>query len=85
MILRLSSRGKLKLTNDSNDQTVRLLGAKILYIDDRGQVIKIGEGRTEPALKFLSSYNTSDRLRSGQDTTQTVEVDFPAAACRRRN
>lgn len=71
---------KLKLTNSSKDQTVRLLGGKILYIDDQGQPIKIEEARTEPALKFASSYNTTDRLDPGQDTTQTVEVDFPAAA-----
>ena len=72
--------GKLKLTNSSTDQTVRLLGGKILYIDDRGQLIKIEEARTEPALKFASSYNSPDRLDPGQDATQSVEVDFPAEA-----
>jgi hypothetical protein len=72
--------GKLKLTNSSTDQTVRLVGGKILYIDDQGQLIKIEETRTEPALKFPASYNSSDRLDPGQDATQTVEVDFPAAA-----
>ena len=71
---------KLKLTNSSTDQTVRLIGGKILYIDDQGQIIKIGEARTEPTLKFPSSYNTTDRLDPGQDATHTVEVDFPAAA-----
>ena len=72
--------GKLKLTNSSTDQTVRLIGGKILYIDEQGQIIKIGEARTEPTLKFPSSYNTTDRLDPGQDATQTVEVDFPAEA-----
>jgi hypothetical protein len=72
--------GKLKLTNSSTDQTVRLVGGKILYIDDQGQVIKIEEARTEPVLKFPSSYNSTDRLDPGQDATQSVEVDFPAAA-----
>ena len=33
--------GKLKLTNSSTDQTVRLIGGKILYIDDQGQVMKL--------------------------------------------
>ena len=72
--------GKLKLTNSSTDQTVRLIGGKILYIDDQGQLIKIEEARTEPTLKFPTSYNAPDRLDPGQDATQTVEVDFPAAA-----
>lgn len=72
--------GKLKLTNSSTDQTVRLIGGRILYIDDRGQPIKIEEARTEPTLKFPTSYNTPDRLDPGQDSTQNVEVDFPAAA-----
>ena len=72
--------GQLKLTNSSTDQTVRLIGGKILYIDDQGQVIKIEEARTEPALKFPTSYNTPDRLDPGQHATQSVEVDFPTAA-----
>jgi hypothetical protein len=72
--------GQLKLTNGSTDQSVRLVGGKILYIDDRGQVIKIEEARTEPVLKFPTSYNTPDRLDPGQHATQAVEVDFPAAA-----
>jgi hypothetical protein len=72
--------GQLKLTNGSTDQTVRLVGGKILYIDDRGQVIKIEEARTEPVLKFSTSYNTPDRLDPGQHATQSVDVDFPTAA-----
>jgi len=72
--------GKLKLTNSSADQTVRLVGGKILYIDDQGQLIKIGEARTEPTLKFSTSYNAPDRLDPGQEATQIVDVDFPAEA-----
>lgn len=72
--------GKLKLTNSSTDQSVRLVGGKILYLDHQGQPIKIEETRTEPVLKFPTSYNTPDRLDPGQDATQSVEVDFPAAA-----
>jgi len=63
---------------------VRLLGGRILYIDDQGKVIKIEEARTEPALKFQSSYNATDRLDPGQDATQSVEVDFPAEALKVR-
>ncbi len=73
--------GKLKLTNSSTDQTVRMLGGKLIYIDDQGQVIKIEQARTEPALKFSPSFNNgADRLDPGQDASQTVEVDFPAEA-----
>jgi hypothetical protein len=72
--------GKLKLTNSSADQSVRLIGGKILYIDEQGQVIKIEETRTEPALKFQAAYNSTDRLDPGQEATQAVEVDFPASA-----
>lgn len=73
--------GKLKLTNTSTDQTVRMIGGKIIYVDDLGQIIKIEQARTEPTLKFPSSFNSgADRLDPGQDATQTVEVDFPAEA-----
>jgi hypothetical protein len=72
--------GKLKLTNSSTDQTVRLLGAKIIYIDDQGQVMKIEEARTEPAIKFANMSNSVDRLDPGQDLTQAIDVDFPVAA-----
>jgi hypothetical protein len=75
---------KLKLTNSSTDQSVRLVGGKILYIDDRGQPIKIEEARAEPALKFPTGYNTPDRLDPGQDATQSVEVDFPAEALKEK-
>jgi len=76
--------GKLKLTNTATDQSVRLIGGKILYIDEQGQVIRIEEARTEPTLKFQAAYNSTDRLDPGQETTQAVEVDFPAAALKAR-
>jgi hypothetical protein len=72
--------GTLKLTNSSMDQTVRLVGGKLVYIDAQGQQIKVGEERTEPVIKFAVSYNSSDQLAPGQNATQTVEVDFPAEA-----
>jgi len=75
---------KLKLTNSSTDQTVRLIGGKILYLDDQGHLIKMEEARTESALKFPSSYNSTDRLDPGQEASQSVEVDFPAAALQAR-
>ena len=68
----------LKLKNSSTDQTVRLIGGKIQYIDDQGQPIQIEQARTEPAIRFTSS--SSDRLDPGQDASQSLDVDFPADA-----
>jgi hypothetical protein len=70
--------GMLKLKNSSKDQAVRLVGGKITYIDAQGQPIKLEETRTEPTIRF-ATYG-SERLDPGQDATQSVDVDFPAAA-----
>jgi uncharacterized membrane protein YeaQ/YmgE (transglycosylase-associated protein family) len=69
--------GRLVLKNTSANQTVRLVSGKFQYIDARGQVIKLEDSRTEPALKFGSS---SERLDPGQETTESVDVEFPAEA-----
>jgi hypothetical protein len=74
--------GTLKLKNNSTDQTVRLLGGKIRYIDSQGQAIKLEEARTEPTIRFSSS--SSERLDPGQDATQSVNVDFPTEALKSR-
>ena len=71
--------GSLKLKNTSVDQTVRLIGGKIQYINARGQAIKLEESRTEPAIKF-ATYGSAERLDPGQDATQVLDVDFPAEA-----
>lgn len=73
-------KGKLKLTNGSTDQSVRLISGRILFVDEQGQPIKIDEARTEPKISFSGSYNSPDRLDPGQQTTQDVDVNFPAAA-----
>jgi hypothetical protein len=69
---------KLKLTNGSSDQTVRLIGGKMVYIDMQGQPIKVEEARTEPVIRFTSV--SSAQLDPGQDASQSIDVDFPAAA-----
>jgi hypothetical protein len=71
--------GSLKLKNTSADQTVRLIGGKIEYIDTRGRPIKLEESRTEPTVKF-ASYGSTERLDPGQDATQLLDVAFPAEA-----
>jgi len=70
--------GTLKLKNTSANQTVRLVAGKIQYIDAQGQPIKLEGARTEPTLKF-ATYG-SERLDPGQEATQSLDVDFPAAA-----
>lgn len=72
--------GKLVLKNNSKDQSMRLVGGKILYIDVQGRPIKLEDNRTEPTLKISSSYGSSDRVDPGQDATQAVDADFPVAA-----
>jgi uncharacterized membrane protein YeaQ/YmgE (transglycosylase-associated protein family) len=70
--------GRIMLTNTSRDQTVRLLGGKLRYVDANGQPIKLEDMRSEPTLKFASS--ASDRLDPGQESSESLEVEFPAAA-----
>jgi uncharacterized membrane protein YeaQ/YmgE (transglycosylase-associated protein family) len=66
------------LKNGSANQTVRLVAGTIQYIDAQGQPIKLEAARTEPTLRF-ATYG-SDRLDPGQETTQSLDVDFPAEA-----
>ncbi|PYM15109.1 MAG: hypothetical protein DMD81_15975 [Candidatus Rokuibacteriota bacterium] len=66
---------RLRLTNSSTNQTVRLVGGKILYVDTKGQPIKFDDTRADPTLKF-----SSERLDPGQETTESLDVDFPAEA-----
>ena len=66
------------LKNSSENETVRLVAGTIKYIDEQGQPIKVEETRTEPTLR-LATYGT-DRLDPGQETTQSLDVDFPAEA-----
>jgi hypothetical protein len=69
---------KLKLVNSSPDQTVRLISGKMIYIDMEGRPIKVEEARTEPAIRFTSA--SSSQLDPGQEASQSIDVDFPAAA-----
>src|SRR3977135_4728973 len=71
--------GKLVLKNVSSDQSLRLIGGKVLYIDMQGKLIKLEENRTEPVLRIASSYGSQERLHPGQDSTQNPHADFPSA------
>jgi hypothetical protein len=57
---------------------VRLVAGKIRYVDAQGQPIKLEDARTEPTVRFASS--STDRLDPGQETTEAMDVDFPAEA-----
>lgn len=72
--------GKLVLTNVSKDQSLRLLGGRLLYIDTHGKQIPLEDKRAEPTLKVSSSYGSQERLDPGQDASQPVEAEFPAEA-----
>jgi hypothetical protein len=69
--------GKLTLKNASADQTVRMIGGKIRYIDNTGAEIKLEDNRAEAVVK-LSGYGAAERLDPGQDVSQAVSVEFPA-------
>lgn len=68
----------LRLKNTSTNQTVRLVTGKLRYVDGKGQPIKLEDARPEPTVKFASA--SSDRLDPGQETTEAMDVDFPAEA-----
>jgi hypothetical protein len=78
--------GKLSLKNTSSDQTMRLVGGKIRYIDMQGKPIALEDKRTEPTIQLGgSSYGAPDRLDPGQASSHTLDAEFPAAALKAKN
>lgn len=75
-------RATLKLKNVSQDRSVRLLSARIGYLDAEGKLIALAEGREDTSFKFYA-YAT-DRLDPGMETSQDIEVPFPAAALKEK-
>ncbi len=72
--------GTLKLKNMSTDQSVRFIAGKVQYIGAEGKAIKLEDARNNSTIKFDSYNSGTDRLDPGQETTKSVEVDFPAEA-----
>ena len=70
-------RGTLKLKNDSKDQSARLLGGSLVFLDAKGQVIPVGKDRGDTSFTF-SAYETQ-RLDPGKETSQMIDVPFPRA------
>ena len=67
---------RIALKNSSANQTVRLVTGKIQYIDAQGRPITFEDNRADPIVKFSSS----ERLDPGQETTESLDVDFPVTA-----
>jgi hypothetical protein len=73
--------GKLSLRNASADQTMRLVGATIRYIDMQGKPIALEENRTDTSIQVAgSNYGAPQRLDPGQEASYNVDADFPGAA-----
>jgi len=73
--------GKLSLKNTSSDQTMRLVGGKISYIDMQGKPIQLEDNRTAPSISLgQSSYGSADRLDPGQASSHTLDAEFPVQA-----
>ena len=72
--------GRLFLQNISTDQPIRVTGAHISYLDGQGQPIRLENDRAEPSMTFGSSSGASRRLAPGQNATELLDAEFPAAA-----
>jgi hypothetical protein len=72
--------GRLFLQNISADQPIRVTGAHISYLDAQGQPIRLDNDRAEPSITFGSSSGASRRLNPGQNATELLDAEFPAAA-----
>ncbi|MGH7279144.1 MAG: hypothetical protein ACREJG_10680 [Candidatus Rokuibacteriota bacterium] len=71
-------RGTLKLENVSTDQAARLISGHIEYIGSDGKAIPLADGRGDTAIDL--SYYGRERLDPGMETSESIEVPFPAAA-----
>lgn len=70
-------RGTLTLKNESKDQSARLIGGSLIFLDAKGQVIPVGKDRGDTRFTF-SAYETQ-RLDPGKESSQMIDVPFPQA------
>jgi len=70
--------GALRLWSSSETHSVRLVVAKIQYLDDQWRPMKLEDSRIEETFRF-ATYG-SEWLDPGQETIQAVDVAFPAGA-----
>lgn len=71
-------RGTLKLKNETSDQTARMISGTLEFLDADGKPIPLAAGREEP--RFTFSAYSGDRLDPGMETSQNLDISFPAAA-----
>jgi len=78
--------GKLSLRNISSDQTMRLVGGKISYIDMQGKPIAMEDNRSAPSIQVAATgYGSADRLDPGQASNHSLDAEFPVAALKAKN
>ncbi len=70
--------GTLRLRNTSESHSVRLVSARIQFLDDQWCPLKLADARMNASFTF-DAYG-SDRLDPGQETVQLVDVACPAQA-----
>ena len=70
--------GTLRLKNVSGDQAARLVSGKLQYLGPDGTPIQLAPDRQDTGFT-LNTYQT-DRLDPGMQTSEEIEVPFPAAA-----
>jgi len=74
--------GTLRLRSISATHCVRLVAAKISYLDDQWRPMKLDDSRTAATCAF-GTYG-SEWLDPGQEAFQAVDVAFPAEALKAR-
>ncbi len=72
--------GRLFLQNTSANQVIHVDRAWISYFDGEGRPIPLERDRAEPAISFGSSSGALRRLDPGQNATELLDAEFPAAA-----
>jgi hypothetical protein len=70
--------GALRLWSSSETHSVRLVVAKIQYLDDQWRPTKLEDSRTEESFRFPP--HGSEWLDPGQEAIHAVDVAFPAEA-----
>lgn len=70
--------GTLRLENTSANRAVHLVESRFLFIDAHGQPIKLEAARADRLVPFTTY--AKERLDPGQDSSQSLDVEFPVEA-----
>ena len=74
--------GTLRLSSSSETHSVRLVVAKIQYLDDQWRPMKLEDARTEVTFKFAR--HGIEWLDPGQEAIHAIDVAFPPEALKDR-